>query len=144
MKSINSANNQKWLNAIEVGRGFHLDLTKEIGKVILGTDCGGLVKSDLVLWHQSISQDNPCIKCHWKHQVSTIQSERKPNKMYPNTTDHISILSSMDPEAKQTIHYSRPTTIFAAVAASIFTVVGVTGIYFSTYAFSIFEKFHDG
>lgn len=32
-----------------------------------------------------------------------------------------------EPEAEQTIHYSRPTTIFAAVAASIFTVIGVTG-----------------
>lgn len=40
-------------------------------------------------------------------------------------------LSSMESEIfhneTNSIHYSRPATIFAAVAASIFTFVGITG-----------------
>jgi len=48
-------------------------------------------------------------------------------EMISNNSSLLAALSLGDPEAEQTIHYSRPTTIFAAVAASIFTVIGVTG-----------------
>ena len=47
--------------------------------------------------------------------------------MYSNSTEPDSVLATAYPDHSQSIHYSRPTTIFAAVAASIFTVVGVTG-----------------
>ena len=47
--------------------------------------------------------------------------------MYSNSTEPESVLAMAYPDAQHSIHYSRPTTIFAAVAASIFTVVGVTG-----------------
>jgi len=47
--------------------------------------------------------------------------------MISNDSSLLAALSLGNPEAEQTIHYSRPTTIFAAVAASIFTVIGVTG-----------------
>lgn len=51
----------------------------------------------------------------------------KATKMYSNLTEPESVLATAYPDTKHSIHYSRPTTIFAAVAASIFTVVGVTG-----------------
>lgn len=47
--------------------------------------------------------------------------------MISNSSSLLAPLSLGDPEAEATIHYSRPTTIFAAVAASIFTVIGVSG-----------------
>lgn len=52
----------------------------------------------------------------------------KATKMYSNLTEPESVLATAYPDTKHSIHYSRPTTIFAAVAASIFTVVGVTGL----------------
>jgi len=57
----------------------------------------------------------------------TIEAAGKNIRMMRNSSTVLPALLAGDPEAHHTIHYSRPTTVFAAVAASIFTVVGVTG-----------------
>lgn len=45
----------------------------------------------------------------------------------PLSTEDEDIFEAANETSMSSIHYSRPATIFAAVAASIFTFVGITG-----------------